>query len=284
MTLQLAGDLLRVHGVYCTACALSLQRLPRSPALLVFAHMVPLAILVVDDDDMSRELFRLLLGREGYHATTATSGDDALRIVGEGFVPDVVLADLQMPGLPSCELAQRLRTGASPSSVLLAMSGSEPLPGATDGFDHFLLKPFTMDALSDAINRCSAVSSVIDSAHEAPPSALNEAIYSRLQAAMNGEKLSQLYTICLDDVLRRVAVMNAAANDADDAAYRREAHAIKGGCGMVGATQLQTIASTEENRGIPANHVASLDEIIRAAEVLKGMLVARQIIKTNSIR
>jgi HPt (histidine-containing phosphotransfer) domain-containing protein len=70
--------------------------------------------------------------------------------------------------------------------------------------------------------------------------------------------------------------MRSSASAGDDAAYRREAHAIKGGCGLVGALELQSIAASEENAGITANHVATLDEILAAAERLKRMLVAQR--------
>jgi HPt (histidine-containing phosphotransfer) domain-containing protein len=72
--------------------------------------------------------------------------------------------------------------------------------------------------------------------------------------------------------------MRQAASDNDDAAYKREAHAIKGGCGMVGALELQTLATSMEERGLSDDHVASLKEFIGACERLRGMLIAREII------
>jgi HPt (histidine-containing phosphotransfer) domain-containing protein len=69
--------------------------------------------------------------------------------------------------------------------------------------------------------------------------------------------------------------MRLAATDGDDAAYRREAHAIKGGCGMVGASELQNLAASLETRGLnDTDYVSSLDEFTLACERLRRMLVA----------
>jgi HPt (histidine-containing phosphotransfer) domain-containing protein len=72
--------------------------------------------------------------------------------------------------------------------------------------------------------------------------------------------------------------MRRAAFGDDDAAYKSQAHAIKGGCGMVGALELQTLATSMEERGLRDDHVASLKEFTVACERLRGMLVAREII------
>jgi HPt (histidine-containing phosphotransfer) domain-containing protein len=73
--------------------------------------------------------------------------------------------------------------------------------------------------------------------------------------------------------------MERAASQGDDAAYRREAHAIKGGCGMVGAKELQKLATSMEEQGIDAtNHVATHEEFVLAVERLRRILVAHEII------
>jgi HPt (histidine-containing phosphotransfer) domain-containing protein len=184
---------------------------------------------------------------------------------------------MQMPGLSSSPLAQRLRELAC-NARLLAMSGSPCSEDATRGFDGFLLKPFSMEALGSAIS--SEDRSESQSGEDTPAFSsavvLDETVYRKLSAAMSTTKLTQLYSLCLDDVAGRVTKMRAAAESGDDETYRREAHAIKGGCGLVGAVELQTIATSEENTGIHANHVATLDEFLNASERLQRMLIAHQ--------
>jgi CheY-like chemotaxis protein len=235
--------------------------------------MVPLKILVVDDDALSRDLIALLLTHEGHSIETVDSGEAAIaHLTGATGSPDLVLADLQMPGISGSALAHNLRqTGYA--ALLFAMSGSQPKDEALNGFDGFLLKPFAMDAVTTAVEGISQLPAN-EPSHDMH--VLDLETYQKLQVSMKPEKLSQLYDLCLSDVKKRVGTMRQAAAEGDDATYRREAHSIKGGCGLVGAIELQTIAASGETDGIVANHVATLDEFLVACERLERMLVANQ--------
>jgi len=170
-------------------------------------------------------------------------------------------------------LARRLRGLCGAGTVLLAMSGSEP--AVRQEFDGFLLKPFTIAALEAAIAGGSSES--LDGAAGRDVPALDEGVYRKLVGSMRSERLEQLYALCLSDAEARIVRMRRAASDGDDAGYKREAHAIRGSCSMVGAVELQTLATSMEERGLShANHVASLDEFILACERLRRILVARE--------
>jgi CheY-like chemotaxis protein/HPt (histidine-containing phosphotransfer) domain-containing protein len=243
----------------------------------------PLEVLLIDDDTLSRELLSLLLTAEGYAVQTAESGADALAHLQSASVkpPHVILTDLQMPGITGTELAQRLRatceaTGA-PQPLLLAMSGSEPQETIQHSFDGFLLKPFTMQDFASAVSAKKAAPAVPNLATAAQhPVALDELIYKKLADSMPSEQLQQLYALCLGDAEGRVTRMRAAATNGDDASYRREAHAIKGGTGMLGAIEIHSLAAHMEAQGLgAANHVASLDEMLLSCNRLKVILVAR---------
>jgi CheY-like chemotaxis protein len=238
---------------------------------------MPVQILVVDDDEVSREVLALLLHSAGYAVETAESGDAALlHLQTADSLPQVVLADLRMPGTTGNELAVRLRDLSSPTTILLAMSATEPGDGSYREFDGFLLKPFTMDTFTAATTGKTA--KIVKGSNGASATILDEAVHSKLAGSMRPPALKQLYALCLADAERRVATMQQAASRNDDPAYKREAHAIKGGCGMVGALELQTLATSMEERGLSDDHVASLKEFIVACERLRGMLIAREII------
>jgi CheY-like chemotaxis protein len=235
--------------------------------------MTPLNILVIDDDELSRDLLALLLTREGHTVEAAGSGDAAITALdATASTPSLILVDLQMPGLSGSALARRLREVCRDTARLLAMSASAPPEGSLAGFDGFLRKPFSMDALYASLESQANTSQEPESLENSP--VLDLDIYRKLEAAMSAEKLAQLYALCLNDVARRVAVMREAAEKSDDDTYQREAHAIKGGCGLVGALELQSIAAKEENVGITANHVATLAEFSLACKRLERMLIA----------
>jgi CheY-like chemotaxis protein len=233
-------------------------------------------VLVIDDDELSREVFSFLLRDAGYEVETADSGDAALlRLQSTAARPKVVLTDLQMPGTSGNELALQLRILCGPSTTLLAMSASAPDDKSVREFDGFLLKPFTMAALTAAIAGKTVGSGEGSSSTGA--GILDETVYRKLSESMKPHQLKQLYELCLADAEVRVTKMRLSASNGDDAGYRSEAHAVKGGCGMVGALELQMLATAMEQRGLSDDHVATLDEFMAASERLRRMLVAHGI-------
>lgn len=235
-------------------------------------HAAPvLRILLVDDDELSRELLSLLLADQGHEIAAAESGDAALRLASSD--TEVVLTDVQMPGLSGSELAQRMRAIA-PRATLLAMSGSQPPPEVLHGYDGFLLKPFSMEQFALACVQNTALSREAE-AENIAAEALDAAIYGKLSAVMQPAQVAQLYALCLSDAAERIATMRECAAQGDDEGYRKAAHAIKGSCGMVGAVQLRALAGRMEEQGLTtADHVASLDEFVLASEQLRRILIA----------
>jgi CheY-like chemotaxis protein/HPt (histidine-containing phosphotransfer) domain-containing protein len=230
-------------------------------------------ILIVDDDEVSREVLALLAAGAGYEVDTADSGDAALMSV-QRVRPEVVLTDIQMPGVTGDELARQLHGLCGAGTLLLAMSGSELEDGVGREFDGFLLKPFAMEALTAAISdRLTRVENIPTTAES---SVLDENVYTKLAGSMRGGQLKELYALCREDAEVRVERMRQAASRDDDATYRKEAHALKGGCGMVGAVELQRLATSMEERGLCGDDVATLEEFLRASERLRRILVARE--------
>jgi len=86
-------------------------------------------VLCVDDDPETLKLRKLLLEATGYSAVTATSGEEALRILERDETFDLVLLDYLMPGMKGDELAQKLRL-QHPDLPLVAVSAVGQLPPA----------------------------------------------------------------------------------------------------------------------------------------------------------
>ncbi len=238
----------------------------------------PRSVLVVDDDSMSRELLLLLLTREGYGVELAESGEMALQTLSDcnHIRPEAVLADLQMPGLSGTLFAARVRALYGDSLRMIAISGSEARGEMLVGFDGFLRKPFTIAAL----NQLLAGEPIVRS--EAPETStgsviLNSKTYEILAASMDREKLLTLYALCADDSRTRIAAMRSAAHRGDDQEYRRQAHAMKGSCGMVGAVEMQAIAESIETNGLNSDTMDMLDKLLLACDRLVDVLGERKI-------
>jgi CheY-like chemotaxis protein len=229
-------------------------------------------ILIVDDDEVSRDVLTRLAEDAGYEAEGSATGDAALlHLQGASRIPDVVLCDIQMPGTSGSALARRLRDVCGAKTILLAMSGSSPENGEEVEFDGFLLKPFSMSALAAAI---AGDTSGGEAAWEGANGVdLNERIYRKLEESMRRPQLEHLYALCLKDAEERVEKMRQATSEGDATTYRKEAHALKGGCAMVGAVELQRLAASMEQRGLCDDKVATLDEFVAACERLRRILV-----------
>lgn len=112
-------------------------------------------VMVVDDEESVRKLARRILETQGYEVADAPSGADALRILDDGSRCDLLMADLQMPGMPGDEMARRFRA-ARPDLKVLYVTGFIDLLFERRQFlwDHeaFLDKPFTAGSLTEAVS------------------------------------------------------------------------------------------------------------------------------------
>jgi DNA-binding NarL/FixJ family response regulator len=83
---------------------------------------MPLSLLIVDDHEGFRGLARSLLSAQGFEvAGEAEDGESALAEV-ERLHPDVVLLDVQLPGIDGFEVAQRIHDGSAGACVVLTSS------------------------------------------------------------------------------------------------------------------------------------------------------------------
>ncbi|HXC95770.1 MAG TPA: response regulator [Edaphobacter sp.] len=239
---------------------------------------MPSRVLVIDDDELSRDVFALVLSQGGHTVDTADSGDAAiLRLKGTSFRPEVILTDLQMPGTTGSELARQLRSLCGPSTILLAMSATAPEDGSENAFNGLLLKPFTAETFANALS--GQIPLVGEESSTARAVDLEETVFQKLFNSMRPDKLEKLYEMCLVDAEKRLMAMHDAVSRDDEPTFKKEAHAIKGSCGMVGACELQTLATSMEKHGFRNDdHVASLQQFMLAHRRLRGMLVARKVI------
>jgi len=112
-------------------------------------------ILIVDDNPQNQKLARVLLASEGYEVRAAGSAEEALRVLEE-FRPEVILMDLQLPGMDGLELTRRLKADPDRSSIAIiavtayAMKGDDARAFAA-GCDGYVTKPLDIDELPKTI-------------------------------------------------------------------------------------------------------------------------------------
>ncbi len=118
-------------------------------------------VLVVEDNPLNLKLLRDVLDHCGYQVVAATTGEDGARLAGE-VEPDLILMDLQLPGIDGAEALRRTRSTAQgvrvPVLAVTAFAMDADRSRALDcGFDGYVQKPLNVRDLlrlvRDILNR-----------------------------------------------------------------------------------------------------------------------------------
>jgi signal transduction histidine kinase/ActR/RegA family two-component response regulator len=118
----------------------------------------PLALLLVDDHPVNRRLARLMLQRIGYEPDEAADGLGAVELSSRRDY-DVILMDIQMPGMDGYEAAYRIRR-ISPRTQIIALTAhampSDRRRSEEAGMHAHLTKPVRLDELRQVLASCAA--------------------------------------------------------------------------------------------------------------------------------
>lgn len=115
------------------------------------------SVLVVDDNASNLKLLRVLLETEGYLVRTAVHAYDALHVL-RGFTPQMILLDIQLPGMDGLALARELKADPKTASIPIiaitayAMKGDEEKAYAA-GCNGYITKPVDTRRLIQQISR-----------------------------------------------------------------------------------------------------------------------------------
>jgi PAS domain S-box-containing protein len=230
-------------------------------------------VLVVDDNQMNRQISREILRTLGVNATTAASGQEALDLLGtEEF--DVVLMDVQMPDMDGFQATRLIRssTAIRPQLPIIALT-AHALSGDREkcleaGMNDYLTKPIDPGELLDVLARWIA-----PEADEAKGSSGPDTAAAPISADTSGPGM-ELPGIDTEDGLKRFSgdagvyrqilmefrdycagysePIAGALERNDLSETARLVHTIKGAAGTVGATSLFN-AAVELEKGIMAS-------------------------------
>lgn len=117
-------------------------------------------VLVVDDDPDLRRAYERILAVGGYLVHVAKDGQEALNMLETGIDPDVVLTDINMPGMDGMALLQAVRERDLEVPVALVTAAPElttAMSAVQLGAFQYLPKPVQPSALVDVISRAAAM-------------------------------------------------------------------------------------------------------------------------------
>jgi CheY-like chemotaxis protein len=119
----------------------------------------PLNVLLVEDNDLNRDMLVRRLARNGMVATCAVDGEDGVRQALAGR-PDVILMDISLPVIDGWEAIRRIRAAPETASIPIVALTAHVLKEDREraeaaGCSGFVSKPIDMPVLLEAIRRAA---------------------------------------------------------------------------------------------------------------------------------
>jgi CheY-like chemotaxis protein len=150
----------RFHFVIPCQAAQGAVAAPASEGASPPAAVRPLRILVAEDNRVNQMLMRRLLEKEGHAVWLASNGEEAVAACREQEF-DLVLMDVQMPGLDGLEATRRIRADAGARRMLIVALTAHSMAGDRErcieaGMDDYLAKPVDIAELRRVAARAAA--------------------------------------------------------------------------------------------------------------------------------
>ncbi|HSF73488.1 MAG TPA: ATP-binding protein [Microcoleus sp.] len=135
-----------ITALYDSISSTSTTLAPLQTAINVATDNQQFKILIVDDEPINRQVLINNLSLYNYTLIEASHGPEALAIIEDGFIPDLILLDLMMPRMTGYEVCQKIRerfpAHEVPIVILTAKNQTENIvDGFTSGANDYLTKP-----------------------------------------------------------------------------------------------------------------------------------------------
>lgn len=213
----------------------------------------PMAVLVVDDHPINREVAQAKLGRLGYPADLASDGHEAIAAVDKKPY-DVVFMDLQMPGMSGLETTQRIvnRLAGKRLPHIVALTASvfeeDRETCRRAGMCDFLGKPIESEQLDAVLVRVAAERAVTTFIEPVVETTAEGALEKLREVEKAGEPhfVAKLCQIFLTDTRKRLPRMVEALGRGDAPTLEQEAHALRSACATIGATDMAALCEQIE--------------------------------------
>ena len=114
-------------------------------------------ILIVEDNDKNMKLARDILKAKGYVTLEAVTGEEGVKLAKDK-LPDLVLMDIQLPGINGIEAFRQIRADAKTSRIpVVALTASVTPTDRSEitaaGFDAFIGKPINLKEFVETVKR-----------------------------------------------------------------------------------------------------------------------------------
>jgi TMAO reductase system sensor TorS len=232
-------------------------------------------VLLAEDNPTNQFVTVKNLEQLGIEVDAVSSGEEALQALAN-ITYDLVLMDVQMPGMDGIEATLRIRDVSSPvkdhSIPIIAMTAHAMKMDRewclAAGMNDYVPKPFSSADLVSAIDR-QLFGETDDVSQQFKASAQEYPLFDRdalLDRVGNDEKLlRKILRIFLSDSPRLFSQLRSACLELDGNAVHRVGHSLKSAAGMVGAIALQKLGDRIDEAG-KQNDIKQASELLEEAE------------------
>jgi PAS domain S-box-containing protein len=233
-----------------------------------------LRILLAEDNAVNQKVAVRMLQKKGHEVVVTSSGREALAALGTARAFDLILMDVQMPEVDGLEATAKVREwekGSGRHVPIVAMT-AHAMKGDRErclaaGMDDYIAKPIQASELYRVID------SLTKSTVSEPPAGAGACLPAvpgvdrqAALAKLGGDEalFEEIVGLFLQEYPRRLEGIRDAVARGDARALNREAHALKGSAGYLGATELCAAAQRLEMMG-------SIGDLTQADEALQAL-------------
>jgi class 3 adenylate cyclase len=228
----------------------------------------PPRILIVDDNEINRDILRTRLGPHGYDLLEACDGEEALASARQ-HLPDLILLDVMMPKLDGFEVCRRLKADAALPFIAIILvtakaDSKDIVAGLDAGADEYLTKPIDQAALVARVKSMLRMKELTDSVSA---QAADLASWNRTLEERVAQQLAQIGRM---DRLKRFLspqVAELILSSGDDRvleSHRREVTVVF--CDLRGFTAFAETSEPEEIMNTLRDYHAAVGAIIHKFE------------------
>jgi PAS domain S-box-containing protein len=247
-----------------------------------------LRIMVAEDNSVNQRLASRLLEREGHSVTIAGSGQEALDLL-ERQQFDLILMDVQMPGLDGLQATARIRENERGSGYrvpIVAMTAqaaeSDRVRCLEAGMDAYVTKPVHVPDLMRMINTVVPQSVVpggnfmngnVTSEESSVETQLQQLDESLALSRVGGDVdlLKEVVELFLDDYPSTFEKIKGAVASRDATALEHHAHSLKGSVSTFGANRAFEAAFTLEKQGRSGDLTGAPDGLLELEKALEAL-------------
>ena len=120
-------------------------------------------ILLVEDDSFLLDMYAMKFSKSGYEVQTADSTESGLKVIRDGYIPDIMLVDIVMPGADGLEMVSTVRAEKlAPAAVIIMLtnqgSSDDVARSRKRNVDGYIVKATTIpsEVLSEVEKICAS--------------------------------------------------------------------------------------------------------------------------------